>query len=71
LNPSASCGTWADQENQNIKATFSLHQLLTRLSGSVSVRANKYNWLDEGRDFQAASNMLRIVAVRRRKWILQ
>jgi hypothetical protein len=36
----------------------------------VSPRASKYRWLNEGRDFRAASNTLKTVAVRRRKWNL-
>ena len=37
-------------------------------NGSVSARASKYSWFDEGRDFQVASNTLKTVAVRRKKW---
>jgi hypothetical protein len=40
--------------------------------GSVSARASKYNWLNEGGEiFQAASSTRRTVAVRRRKWNLR
>ena len=47
-------------------------QALSRKKGSVSARASKYSWLDEGDEiFQAASNTLKTVAVRRRKWNLR
>jgi hypothetical protein len=45
--------------------------LVVQAVGSVSARASKYSWFDEGRDFRAASNTLKTVAVRRRKWNLR
>jgi hypothetical protein len=46
-------------------------QYLTWMYGSVSIRASKFSWPDEGRFFQAACNTLKTVAVRRRKWNLR